>query len=714
MKKKDYKKELDSALSNNFLRSAMEKFAVAYRDSRTNVFSTMDVDGLIETIANSKDKSICKMEQMFESFKTSAEKKGIKVHLAKDAKAANQIILEIAKNGGVKSIVKSKSMTSEEIRLNHYLEDYGIEVIETDLGEWIIQLRNEGPSHMVMPAIHLSKEQVTELFSDVTGETLDPDIQTLVKVARKELRDKYLTADMGISGANFAIAETGTIGIVTNEGNARLVTTLPKIHVALVGLEKIVPDLDSALDILNILPKNATGQNITSYVTWITGSNECYAATDNRKEIHIVFLDNGRMEMSKNSDFAEVLRCIRCGACANVCPVYRMVGGHGLGHIYIGAIGLILTFFFHGTENAESLVQNCINCGACKDVCAAGIDLPGVIKKVQSKIIEDKGKTLSSSLLSKILLNRNFFHRLLKAARVAQKPLVGKEGFLRHLPLIVSKDHNFRALPKIADRSFRDMWEDIKYKLENPELKVSVFAGCLQDFVYPEHLISAIEILKSENVQVSFSEGQSCCGLPLEMMGDSNASKNLAKQNIDGFALENSHYILTLCGSCGSFLKKYSDKLTENPKNPDYKDKAKLFSEKIILLSDLLFNVLKLSENDFDEKAAKVLFHSSCHAGRGLKISNEPRELITKAGYKYVETTEENTCCGFGGTYSGKFPNISSNILEMKMNSYEGKGDILVTECPGCVLQLTGGFAKKDSTIEVKHLSEILCKGSLK
>jgi iron-sulfur cluster protein len=706
MKKKLYKKELDAALSNSFLRDAMDKFAVAYRQNRKTVFSDMDIDGLIRTIADDKDKSISNMEKLFESFKEKAEKKGIKVHLAENALKANQIILDIAQKGGVKKIVKSKSMTSEETRLNHFLEDYDLEVVETDLGEWIIQLRGEGPSHMVMPAIHLSKEQVTDLFSDLTGEKLDPEIQELVKVARKELRSEFLNAEMGITGANFAIAESGTIGIVTNEGNARLVTTLPKIHVALVGLEKIVPTLDSALNILEVLPKNATGQKITSYVTWITGANECRASKNNKKEMHIVFLDNGRVGMSKDPEVAEALRCIRCGACANVCPVYRMVGGHGLGHIYIGAIGLILTFFFHGTENAESLIQNCINCGACKDVCASGIDLPGIIKTVQSKIIDEKGESLSSTLLSKVLVNRKLFHRLLKFGKFAQKPMVGKEGYLRHLPLVVSKEHNFRKLPTIADKSFRDLWEDIKYDLPNPDLKVSIFAGCLQDFVYPEHLTSAIKILKGENVQVSFPEAQSCCGLPLEMMGDKESSNKIAKQNIDAFALEDSQYILTLCGSCGSFLKKYEVKLS---KSKEYGDKVKFVCEKVITLSDLLFNVLKIDGKSFEGDNIKTMFHSSCHAGRGLKIDKEPRELIKKAGYNYVETGEENTCCGFGGTYSGKFPNISSKILDMKMRSYKG-GELLVTECPGCVLQLMGGFAKVDGEVKVKHLSEALVK----
>ena len=195
-------------------------------------------------------------------------------------------------------------MTAEETLLNHALEDHGLEVTETDLGEWIIQLRHEGPSHMVMPAIHLSRYQVGDLFTDVTGAKQEADIEKLVKVARRELRGRFVEADMGITGANFAIAETGTIGLVTNEGNARLVTTLPRVHVALLGIDKLVPSLRDALKILKVLPRNATGQNITSYVTWITGANECASAIGRKKEIHLVVLDNGRLEMAKDPLFS--------------------------------------------------------------------------------------------------------------------------------------------------------------------------------------------------------------------------------------------------------------------------------------------------------------------------------------------------------------------------------------------------------------------------
>ncbi len=444
---KEYRGELRESLDNEFLRTTLDNFAVAYRAGRANAFKGMDVKSLIKDIADCKDAAAANHEELYREFKANAEAAGIHVHYAKDGDEANRIIAEIGKKAGCKKVVKSKSMTAEETLLNHDLEDEGFEVVETDLGEWIIQLRHEGPSHMVMPAIHLSRYQVGDLFTDVTGKKQDAEIEKLVKVARRELRQKYVDADMGITGANFAVAETGGIGLVTNEGNARLVSTLPRVHVALMGIDKLLPKLHDALRILKALPRNATGQQITSYVTWITGANECLSAEDGKKEIHYVVLDNGRSELIKDPLFSQVNRCVRCGACANVCPVYRLVGGHKMGHIYIGAIGLILTYFFHGKDKAKNLVQNCINCEACKDICAGGIDLPRLIKEIHARIQEEDGQPLPTILLGKLLKNRKLFHTLLRTAKWGQKPVAEKDGFIRHLPMIFSKEHSFRALP---------------------------------------------------------------------------------------------------------------------------------------------------------------------------------------------------------------------------------------------------------------------------
>jgi len=450
-----YRRQLVEALKNDFQKTALDNFAVAYREGRARNFSGLDRTELIRQIAESKDAAMSRMSDLYARFKHAAEAAGATVHRARSDTAANEIIARIAEENECHKIVKSKTMTAEETLLNHYLENQGYEVIETDLGEWIIQLRGEGPSHMVMPAIHLSRNEVSRLFTEVTGKQQSTDIEQLVKVARRELRQRFVQADMGISGANFAIADTGTLGIVTNEGNARLVATLPRVHVALVGLDKLTPSIHEALQVLQGLPRNATGQAITSYVTWLTGAVPSAASSTGQKQMHIVFLDNGRSALAEDPVFSQALRCVRCGACANVCPIYRMVGGHAYGHIYIGAIGLVLTYFFHGKEKDKNLVQNCLNCQACKDVCVAGIDLPRLIKEVHALILEDERKPVLNALAVPVLKRRRLFHSLLRAGRYAQAPVSRGTPYLRHLPEVFFKDHNFKALPAISKKPFR-------------------------------------------------------------------------------------------------------------------------------------------------------------------------------------------------------------------------------------------------------------------
>ncbi len=706
---KNYRKECRDSLGNDYLRKALDAFAVAYRKSRANAFAEFDVEELIGDVVAMKDDALQQLDALYDQFKEKAEGAGVTVHYAKDAAEANAIISRIAKETDCKKVIKSKSMTAEETLLNHVLEDDGLEVTESDLGEWIIQLRHEGPSHMVMPAIHLSRYQVQDLFSDVTGTRQTDDIEKLVKVARRELRQKFAEADMGISGANFAVAETGTIGIVTNEGNARLVTTLPRVHVALMGIDKLVPTIGDALRILKVLTRNATAQAITSYVTWVTGANECETSPGRKKDIHFVFLDNGRREMAADPLFSQVFRCVRCGACANVCPVYRLVGGHTMGHIYIGAIGLILSYFYHGPDSARNLVQNCINCEACKDICAGGIDLPRLIKAVHARIQDEEGHPIPSLLLGMIMKNRKLFHTLLRTAKWAQKPVAGDDGFMRHLPMIFFKDHDFKALPTVAEKPFRDLWPKLKPAIKNPRYRVGLFSGCVQDFVYPEQMVAAVELFADHDVEMSFPMKQSCCGLPLQMMAEMKTSRDVALQNLRAFEKENVDYIVTLCASCASHLKhNYPELLKDDLK---LKDKVAAFTSKVIDMSSFVHDVLQVRAEDFQGDGKKVTFHAPCHLCRGLGVHDAPRNLMKTAGMDYQEAAEAEVCCGFGGTYSAKFPELSRQLLEKKLDNVEATGaDILFTDCPGCVMQLRGGMKKRGSTIEVKHTVEGLAE----
>jgi len=665
--------------------------------------------GLIRQIAESKDAAMSRMSDLYARFKHAAEAAGATVHRARSDTAANEIIARIAEENECHKIVKSKTMTAEETLLNHYLENQGYEVIETDLGEWIIQLRGEGPSHMVMPAIHLSRNEVSRLFTEVTGKQQSTDIEQLVKVARRELRQRFVQADMGISGANFAIADTGTLGIVTNEGNARLVATLPRVHVALVGLDKLTPSIHEALQVLQGLPRNATGQAITSYVTWLTGAVPSAASATGQKQMHIVFLDNGRSALAEDPVFSQALRCVRCGACANVCPIYRMVGGHAYGHIYIGAIGLVLTYFFHGKEKDKNLVQNCLNCQACKEVCVAGIDLPRLIKEVHALILEDERKPVLNALAVPVLKRRRLFHSVLRAGRYGQAPVSRGTPYLRHLPEVFFKDHNFKALPAISKKPFRDRWAPARHRPRRPRYRVALFTGCLQDFVYPEQLEAGLSFFAGKPVKIDLPREQGCCGLPLYMLGEREAAADLARHNISHMDPADYDFILTFCASCGSHIRENYPQLLAAPGGRSIK--AAQFAEKVIDFSS--FSQLLLDADAFTppEEAIGAAYHAPCHLCRGLGVTAPPRGLLQTAGYTYIAHGEEESCCGLGGSYSFKFPEVSAQILEKKLDAVRSTGaQVLVTDCPGCVMQLRGGAVKQNAAFEVLHMAEALLR----
>jgi len=708
---KTYKKKIKQALADPFLRDALQRFNQSYRENRTRIYKDNEFEHLRQRVYEIKSRAIPHLEDLYEQFKIQAESAGASVYLAEDAHAANRIINTIARENNVRKIIKSKSMTAEEIFLNRHLEASNIDVVETDLGEWIIQLRKEGPSHMVMPAIHLSRFQVADLFSKVTHSDQDgEDIDRLVKVARQTLRKQFLEGEMGISGANFALADSGTIGLVTNEGNARLVTTLPPIHVALIGIEKLISDLHSAIEILRVLPRNATGQILTSYVTWIKGANTQHIDGHPRKQVHLIFLDNGRLALARDPDFKEALYCIRCGACANVCPIYSKIGGHKYGHVYIGAIGLILTYFYHGSKNDRAIVQNCINCQACKTVCPAGIDLPYLIKKTLGKVHQKEGKRpVKNHLLTRVMKDRRLFHFFLRNAHWIQKPFAGNEPVIRHLPHAFTKVHGFRSLPVLASVPFRDQWPEVSRKIDHSHLTIGLFAGCAIDFIYPKQARAFLNIMNRMNIQVEFPDRQTCCGLPLLMAAEESVAREVALQNIDAFSQQKFDHIVTLCASCASHLTHHYEKLLKD--QPGFESIKKRFMDRVIDFSSFMVKVLNLSSNHFIPTGQPVAYHAACHLCRGLNVISEPRELLQIAGYAYQPTPDEDVCCGFGGSYSVDFPEISNEILKQKMVVLQtSSARYVATDCPGCVLQLQGGFDRLKSRIQVVHIAELVAR----
>jgi iron-sulfur cluster protein len=706
---RQYKERIDKALATPRLQDALHRFGDAYLVSRQNAFAGLDFEELRGEIAQMKDDVRENRAAYLADFVRNAENAGAKVFLARTAQEANDYVASLARDRGIRLAVKSKSMVSEEIHLNEALKEAGVEAVETDLGEWIIQLAGQKPSHMVMPAIHMFRDEVAELFSKVTGKTESDDIPHLVQVARQELRQAYLDAGMGISGANIAIAETGGIVLVTNEGNARLVTTMPKIHVAVVGVEKLVPTMEDAAKIVRVLPKNATGQAITSYVSWIRGAVPC---EDGSKELHIVLLDNGREALAESPHCRDALRCIRCGACANVCPVYQTVGGHIFGHIYIGAIGIILTAFYHGLDKAAEIVRACIGCRACVAVCPSAIDLEKIILHLREAVGDEEGIGAGKSLVfRKVMRNRRLFHTLIRTAAMLQKPVTRGERTIRHLPMFFSSLTEWRTLPAIAEKPLRDVWETLPTKVEKPKYRVAFFAGCANDFLYPELGGDLVKVLNRLGVEVFFPQEQNCCGIPALYSGDRETAVELAEQNVRALLAENPDFVVTTCPTCTMALQRdFVEHLRDNP----------VWAQKAGRLSEITIDVSRFIAEKLDGAAKLqgmsdpdlVTYHDSCHLKRGAGVWREPRALLSASGREVVEMEHADRCCGFGGSYSfTSHPSIARRILEDKLEDIKKTGASCVAmDCPGCMMQIRGGLEKSERKVRVAHTIELLAE----
>lgn len=422
------------------------------------------------------------LDKYLDQFIAKSEENGVIVHRAKDANEAIQIVLDIAKSitnyqTPKLRIAKSKSMVSEEIELNHALEKAGIEVVETDLGEYIVQLRHERPSHIITPAAHLTKEQVAELFHEKLGIPYTVDIPTLTATARKVLREVFLTADVGLSGVNFGVAETGAVCIVTNEGNARMVATLPPVHIALMGMERLVPTLEDLSLMLSLLPRSATGQKLTVYTQLLRKPFP-------NQQRHLILLDNGRSRL-RNSPLKESLYCIRCGACLNACPVFRELSGHAyIGSDlsiapYPGPIGSVVSPGLLG-ENYVQLAQASSLCGACKDVCPVDIDLPKLLTRVRAGMatVDDGPGTggaglsfptkLFLQIFARAASNPMLFALSQKFAALGTFLLAPRSGWVR-MPAFTGWGYS-KDLPRFTGKTFRERYNSSATDVQTVDL----------------------------------------------------------------------------------------------------------------------------------------------------------------------------------------------------------------------------------------------------
>ncbi|MEO6390206.1 MAG: LutB/LldF family L-lactate oxidation iron-sulfur protein [Pyrinomonadaceae bacterium] len=469
------------ALTDPQLRGALRNLASTFGERRKLAITTVDDwEGLRERARAIKADTLLHLDKYLEAFSSKAEALGVQLHWARDGAEARAIILQLLRDKQATRIVKSKSMTTEEIHLNAGLEAEGFFPIETDLGEWIIQMANETPSHIVVPAIHKSKRQIAELFAEKLGTDPEDGVPVLTGTARRVLRERFAEADVGISGVNFGVAETGTFLILENEGNVRLTTSLPRTHIAVMGIEKIIPRLTDLDVFLKLLPRSGTGQQLTAYQSLITGVKR-NPEDEGPEEIHLVIMDNGRSRMLGHPITRQSLACIRCGACLNACPVYQQIGGHAYGSVYPGPIGAVITPQLSGIEKSKQLPFASSLCGACREVCPVKIDIPELLLHLRAEIKQGTApgtagehgpvkrkviERLAFRLYAAAWSHRWSYEFGIKFSRFMQRAVVrdgriGRVGgMLAGLAPPLAAWTSGRDARPVAQRSFRDTWRE--------------------------------------------------------------------------------------------------------------------------------------------------------------------------------------------------------------------------------------------------------------
>jgi L-lactate dehydrogenase complex protein LldF len=452
------------ALRDTFLQEALTIATTKFIGLRREAFAEFpDGEALRDRAREIKEATLQRLDHYLERLIDNVESRGGQVHYATTADEARRIVLDIARRAGARMAVKSKSMATEEIHLNEALAAAGVTPVETDLGEYIIQLAHERPSHIIAPAIHKTKGQVAELFARELGRETEPDPEVLTRIARAELREKFLEADLGITGANFGVAETGTIVLVTNEGNGRMVTSLPRVHVAVMGVEKVIPSMSDLAVFLAILAKSATGQKLSVYTSLVDGPRRA-GELEGPEEFHLVLLDNGRIGQLAGP-LREALACLRCGACLNVCPVYRQIGGHAYGYTYPGPIGILLTAMLNGPESVKDLAHASSLCGACADACPVRIDIPKMLIELRRDVIERRIAPWPERILfgafARLLQRPALYRTAARVGRLLQRPLT-RGGVIRRVPLFFGDWTRTRDLPPIAARTFQERWADLE------------------------------------------------------------------------------------------------------------------------------------------------------------------------------------------------------------------------------------------------------------
>ena len=677
-------RRVNRALDDPILQKALTDAMIGLRGRRNKAFESFDFARGRAELKRRRLANLDRLPELLDQFTQRLAAVGGVVHLAKDAAEARDIIGQLCWNAGSglpagtrMVVTKVKSMASEEIELNPYLENLGMEVVETDLGERMVQLTHTRPSHLIAPAIHLTKENAAEVFGT------EPTVEAIQSHARASLRKKFIEASVGISGANMAIAETGTLVLVTNEGNADLTTTLPPVHIALFGIDKLVASLDDAVAVLRMLPRSGTGQIITSYVNWITGPSRSAdieqsltIGVHGPRELHCVILDNGREKMLDDPIFRDALTCIRCGACSNACPPFMAVSGHQFGHIYNGPIGLVLTPFHHGLDTADLPNTLCVQCNACQEICPVDIPLP-------RQILEHR-RAGRKSLRKRAVLG------VWKRPQLADRLMRAAAPFSGLVP----------GSPRLAQKPYRDR---VRASQADGE-PLTIFASCLADRVWPGSAVALERIASAAGFKVGFPKAQWCCGLVAANAGDFKTGAQLSGQ-LAASLRDSKGLIVTPSASCfGAFTLD----APEWGAAPDDGVRGRLRDSTRFLLQ-----VLEARPElvDPDRFSLKIAYHDSCQSLRQLGLKDEPRRVLELAGYEVIDLPDIANCCGFGGSFSLEWPRVADRLAEWKLDAIAKTGcAVVASDNPGCLMHIQAAARRRHMDLRVAHVLELVAE----
>ncbi len=525
----DFRRRTREAIADANLQWALDDNAEHRRAARLAAFASLPDQAEVRASARAvRQEVVTYLDRYLAEFIDRASANGFRVHQAHDAGQACRIVIDLCHEHRAGLIAKSKSMISEEIGLNAALEASGFRVVETDLGEYIVQLRGERPTHLISPAVHLRRQDVGRLFERELGMAYTEDVAQLTSAARHKLRDVFLDADIGISGVNFGVAETGTLCLVTNEGNGRMVTTLPPVHIALMGIERLLPSLADLATMLRVLPRSATGQKLTAYVSLIQGPRGPLDP-DGPQERHIILIDNGRSRLT-GTRLEESLLCIRCGACLNACPVYREIGGHTYGSIYQGPIGSVLSPALFGVAEFGHLAKASSLCGACEEACPVGLPLPDLLLRLRDDYIQVAPQPAwmrwAMRAYAWAVVSPRRYRLAQTAAALAVRIAPRRAGWITQLPGPLSGWTASRHFPPFPSRPFRDRFAGLEpaaprsteHRTGSTERSVEPEPSPKGDALM-DHFEREVQALGGEVIRCAAEEGPARAARSLQSLG---------------------------------------------------------------------------------------------------------------------------------------------------------------------------------------------------